>query len=342
MSHSYNIRRCMRTGDLQQQQTPEIVNNILKGSIRCLNNDQFIKDKDRSLFELIEIFEDLEHKDNNNDVIKSLLEGWVYFSTRCDLIRGLYRYNELIYMDIVDYILQCSPKLKTRFSIQLKDMIYLLVEENPDYACMIRHKLVQMQLLPDMVAKLTVAYCRDEVVFLNGLFYNSPKWFTAQSVNSGQYFIQMKNRMISKMHQYSADIDNHSVELACTIRALTGVVGYFGIKLGETETDLCLDLLRTTTSERLVKLLLCLVLIAADQFLKKQNILTKVIHLLLQSGVSEMPLVMMVYFQMDEIDQVENNIRSVLNMQIPIHKLGLFEIQRLFRSIKTTHLSTPM
>jgi hypothetical protein len=71
-----------------------------------------------------------------------------------------------------------------------------------------------------------------------------------------------------------------------------------------------------------------------------------------------MPLLMLVYFQTDAIQQIEDNIRSVLAMQVPIRKwiksdmiwkkeknltcafviiakLGLFEIQKLFRSLKT-------
>lgn len=71
-----------------------------------------------------------------------------------------------------------------------------------------------------------------------------------------------------------------------------------------------------------------------------------------------MPLLILVYFQTDAIQQVEDMIRSVLSMQVPIRKfinnkyfickaapcikscclyqakLGLFEMQKLFRSLK--------
>lgn len=79
--------------------------------------------------------------------------------------------------------------------------------------------------------------------------------------------------------------------LSSAVRALVGIVGYFGIKLTETEAALCMKILDTTRTERcvllisiyffvlthihvndsrVVKLLLCLILLSADQFLKKQ------------------------------------------------------------------------
>jgi hypothetical protein len=42
-------------------------------------------------------------------------------------------------------------------------MVFKIVEEYPDYAYMVRFKLVEMQILPDLVTKLTVIYCRDTV-----------------------------------------------------------------------------------------------------------------------------------------------------------------------------------
>lgn len=42
-------------------------------------------------------------------------------------------------------------------------MIFKIIEEYPDYAPMVRFKLVEMQILPDLVTRLTVVYCRDLV-----------------------------------------------------------------------------------------------------------------------------------------------------------------------------------
>ncbi|KAL9560271.1 hypothetical protein PS6_000347 [Mucor atramentarius] len=211
-------------------------------------------------------------------------------------------------------------------------MIYTVIEEYPEYAFVVRFKLAEMQILPDLITRLTVVYCRDTVEFLNGIFYTNSTWFLAQSVNSGQYFVKMKNRIMASIESHvQLGEQMNTVAVSFAIRALIGIVAYFGIKLNETDVAVCIKLLGKTRSERLVKLLLCLILLSADQFLRKQNDLSKVLIQLLQSEVSEMPLLILVYFQTDAIQQVEDMIRSVLSMQVPIR---LFEMQKLFRSLK--------
>lgn len=48
-------------------------------------------------------------------------------------------------------------------SLYLSEMIFKVIEEYPDYAFMARFKLIEMQILPDLVTRLTVIYCRDIV-----------------------------------------------------------------------------------------------------------------------------------------------------------------------------------
>lgn len=42
-------------------------------------------------------------------------------------------------------------------------MIYTVIEEYPEYAFVVRFKLAEMQILPDLITRLTVVYCRDTV-----------------------------------------------------------------------------------------------------------------------------------------------------------------------------------
>jgi hypothetical protein len=108
------------------------------------------------------------------------------------------------------------------------------------------------------------------VEFLNGIFYGKSTWFLAQSVNSGQYFIKMKQRIFADIESYSvcygllenktlnssnvhimqSDLQKNQVAIACAIRALAGIVGYFGIKLQEAEAVLILKVLGQTNTER--------------------------------------------------------------------------------------------
>lgn len=54
-----------------------------------------------------------------------------------------------------------------------------------------------------------------------------------------------------------------------------------------------------------------------------QRNLGQVLSQLLQSGVSEMPMLLMVYFQTDQFAEIETMARSILDMHVAIRKLPL-------------------
>ncbi|EPB89772.1 hypothetical protein HMPREF1544_03435 [Mucor circinelloides 1006PhL] len=310
-------------------------NKRIRSVTRLLNNEAFLKENGMLVIDIIELFDEIEGDQGNIMSWKYLLEGFIHLPTRSDIIKGLAKNNEIAYTEFIDHLLHCAHRLNSRYLIQLSEMIYTVIEEYPEYAFVVRFKLAEMQILPDLITRLTVVYCRDTVEFLNGIFYTNSTWFLAQSVNSGQYFVKMKNRIMASIESHvQLGEQMNTVAVSFAIRALIGIVAYFGIKLNEADVAVCIKLLGKTRSERLVKLLLCLILLSADQFLRKQNDLSKVLSQLLQSEISEMPLLILVYFQTDAIQQVEDMIRSVLSMQVPIPKLGLFEMQKLFRSLK--------
>ncbi|KAL0089711.1 hypothetical protein F4703DRAFT_1478857 [Phycomyces blakesleeanus] len=288
----------------------------------------------------LDLFDDLEAQDVNERLgnIQHVLEGFVHLSTRCELVRCIARNDPLNFTEAIDHLLQSAHCLSTRYSIQLSEMIYTMVEEKPRYAATVRFKLVEMQLLPDLVTRLTV-YCEDEVDFFNSILSRMPSWFIAQSVNSRHHFATIKSRVFAKIQSCSGDVQVNQVELAMAIRVVAGLVGFFGLQLSEAEVDMCFYLLRVTEMERLVKLLLSLILISSVAILKRQRDLVAVLTQLLQSGVSEMPMLLMVYFKTDQISQVEDMIRSILEMQVPIPKLGLFEMQKLCGHIYNTAFS---
>ncbi|KAI8387968.1 uncharacterized protein BYT42DRAFT_558437 [Radiomyces spectabilis] len=323
---------------------PDLANKTIRGHVRQLANDAFVIDESQQVAAALDWFDRLENTALNTlgeryGSLSNVIEGFVHLSTRTSLIRCLCRSNPLAFPQILNYLLQSAHRLNSRYLIQLSEMIHVMIEEDPGYAATVRFKLIEMQLLPDLVTRLTVVYCQDEVDFLNGIFHRNSFWFIAQSTNSGQHLLKIKTKIFAEIEACSST--QQQVQLASAIRALTGLVGYFSIKLTETEVSRCLGILRETQTERLVKLLLSLVLISAEQILRRQQReLTIVLKDIFKSGVSDMPLLLLVYFQTDQIQQIEDMVRSILGMQVPIPKLGLFEMQKLLRSLQNTVLSS--
>ncbi|KAL7322150.1 hypothetical protein PS15p_211815 [Mucor circinelloides] len=246
-------------------------NKRIRSVTRLLNNEAFLKENGMLVIDIIELFDEIEGDQGNIMSWKYLLEGFIHLSTRSEIIKGLAKNNEIAYTEFIDHLLHCAHRLDSRYLIQLSEMIYTVIEEYPEYAFVVRFKLAEMQILPDLITRLTVVYCRDTVEFLNGIFYTNSTWFLAQSVNSGQYFVKMKNRIMASIESHvQLGEQMNTVAVSFAIRALIGIVAYFGIKLNETDVAVCIKLLGKTRSERLVKLLLCLILLSADQFLRKQ------------------------------------------------------------------------
>ncbi|KAG1631668.1 hypothetical protein G6F45_004648 [Rhizopus arrhizus] len=258
-----------------KNENSERASTTIRATVKRLNNETFLLEHNQAVIEIIELFEDIEYQESNMNITNSLVEGFVYLSTRCVLFKAVAKSNEIIKENIINQLLLCVRRLSNRFLLQLSEMIYGLVEENPEYAQLVRLKLSEMQILPDVITKITVLYCEDES-------------------------------------------DNNQARVTSALRVLVGIAAFFGIKLNESEVDIFTSMLNEAQSERIVKLVLCLVLVAADQFLKRQKSLAEALYQSLQCDVSEMPLLFLVYFQTDKILEIEDTIRSILAMQVPI------------------------
>ncbi|RCH97218.1 hypothetical protein CU097_013362 [Rhizopus azygosporus] len=319
-----------------QNETTERTNVAIRSFIKLLNSEPFISEHSKSIVETVELFQDIEYQETSIGVTRYLVEGLVYLPTRAILIKTLSKSSYVSKENTIHYALSCAYRLNSKFMLQLSEMMGALVEANPEYAWSIRLELMEMKILPDVITRITAVYCQDEINFFNSIFQQVASWFLAQSAASRQYFLTMKNRIISEIEVSHSNGDYARV--ASAIRALAGITGYFGVKLNDQEVDVFINLLNQTESERLVQLILCLVLITADQFLKRQKNLSEALCRLLQCNISEMPLLILVYFETDAIFQVEDTVRSTIAIQVPIPRFGLFEIQKLFRSLKNSVL----
>ncbi|KAG0754181.1 hypothetical protein G6F29_010389 [Rhizopus arrhizus] len=146
-----------------KNENSERASTTIRATVKRLNNETFLLEHNQAVIEIIELFEDIEYQESNMNITNSLVEGFVYLSTRCVLFKAVAKSNEIIKENIINQLLLCVRRLSNRFLLQLSEMIYGLVEESPEYAQLVRLKLSEMQILPDVITKITVLYCEDEV-----------------------------------------------------------------------------------------------------------------------------------------------------------------------------------
>ncbi|KAL1933840.1 hypothetical protein VTP01DRAFT_7930 [Rhizomucor pusillus] len=309
-------------------------NQQIRANIRLLANNEYIQTRGKDIVQALDWFEELE-RDVRPYALQHVLEGCVHLPTRCDVVRCLVQFDPLNIQTNLDRLLFASTRLRSQYQIYLGDMVLALVEQEPNYAALARLKLTEMQLLPEVVTIITVKYCQDEIDYLNGVFQGFPAWYAVQLTPQGAaYIAEVKQRIFEQIEKFMTENPLKQAQLGSSLRVLAGLIGYLGIKLNEHHVSICMSLLQQTNSERLVKLLLCIVVLSADQFLRLYRGTAQVLTELLQSTVSEMPMLLMVYSQTNQFDRIESLICSVLDMQMMIPKLGLFEMQKVFNTIQ--------
>lgn len=54
-------------------------------------------------------------------------------------------------------------KLDSKFTMRSSGLIYKILEEYPQHIVSIRYRLIEMQMLPDLITRLTALHCDDTV-----------------------------------------------------------------------------------------------------------------------------------------------------------------------------------
>ncbi|KAI8143871.1 hypothetical protein BJV82DRAFT_87774 [Fennellomyces sp. T-0311] len=220
---------------------------------------------------MLDWFDDIEDEDRLNQrpgTLQDVIEGFVHLGTRCELVAAIVQHDPINTMESVDRLLLSAGRLASRHQLHISEMLYTVIEHDSQWATRIRYQLLERELLPELIIRITVTFCNDEIVFLNGVFRDSPTWFMVQSANSISHFMKVKGRIFGEVERSVAEDDK--VQLAMAIRALAGLVGYLGIKLNDAEIEKCLALLRTSKTERIVKLLLSVMLLSSEHAIRSQ------------------------------------------------------------------------
>ncbi|KAG2179045.1 hypothetical protein INT43_001894 [Umbelopsis isabellina] len=280
--------------------------------------------------------------DGNNETesLEPLVKCFIYLPTRVTLLNGLISYDEATFALIVDTLLQAASTGSSQLNFHISESIYTLVQQFPKRALAVRFKLVQAQILPELALRLTISHIHDDVDFLNGEFTGLPSWILSQSSKVAPHIATMKNHLCDMAMKEVLSVkgveDADQLKLEKLLRAIIGVLGLFGIKATEEQFRVCLQVIRKAQTARSIELSLCFVLICAEQVLRlplrERNALMKYVC---ETEKTEVPALIAIAFASNQILQVETLVRQKLNMNLMIPKLGLFEMQKLFKTLET-------
>ncbi|KAJ2959309.1 hypothetical protein NQZ79_g5214 [Umbelopsis isabellina] len=279
--------------------------------------------------------------DGNNETesLEPLIKCFIYLPTRATLLNGLISYDEATFSMIVDTLLQAASTGSSQLNFHISESIYALVQQFPKRALAVRFKLAQAQILPDLALRLTISHIHDDnlqVDFLNGEFTGLPTWILSQSSKIAPHIANMKNHLCDMALKEVGKEEADQLKLEKLLRAIIGLLGFFGIKATEEQFQVCLQVMRQAQTARSLELSLCFILICAEQVLRlplrERNALMKYVC---ETERTEMPALIAIAFASNQILQVETLVRQKLNMNLMIPKLGLFEMQKLFKTLES-------
>ncbi|CAO3684025.1 unnamed protein product [Umbelopsis ramanniana] len=200
---------------------------------------------------LIEWFIELDG-DNEISSLEPLIRSFVYLPTRTILLESILVYDETTFIRIVDTLLQIASNGSSQLTFYISENLYALVQKYPSYALAVRFKLVQVQLLPDLALRLTITHIHDEVNFLNGELAGLPSWILSQSTNIAPLITTMKNKLCELAKEETTKEYPTQLEMAKIMRAIIGLLGFFGIKATEEQYRVCFDVIRKSNTERYI------------------------------------------------------------------------------------------
>ncbi|CAM0136137.1 unnamed protein product [Umbelopsis sp. WA50703] len=237
---------------------------------------------------------------------------------------------------IIDTLLQAASTDSSPLNHHISESIYVLVRKFPKRALAVRFKLVQAQILPGLALGLTISYIHDDLNFLNGEFTGLPSWILSQSSKFAPHIATMKTHLCDMALKEVSKEDPDQLKLEQLLRAIIGLLGFFGIRATEEQFRVCLQVIRKTQTARSIELSLCFILICAEQVLRlplrERNALME--HIC-ETEKTEMPALVAIAFASNQILQVETLVRQKLNMNLMMPKLGLFEMQKLFKTLES-------
>ncbi|KAJ3288882.1 Integrator complex subunit 2 [Rhizoclosmatium sp. JEL0117] len=217
-----------------------------------------------------------------------------------------------------------------------------LVFSRPEHRAPIRHFLISKNLLIHVVLHISLIQ-GDTVDVLHSLLSTESTYFSNESSNTA--LMEQLGVTKSAVFERVQGLSKSPLPTQCILmRLISAFTGYFKLQLTPEESHACLNYILAPSSStnsfesiRLTRLKLSTLIVAADQFFSVSvEKFTQALMKVTQSDTSEFTLMLGVFCHTNQLAEVRDLVRGVLNVQVVVSPDGL---QRL-RSIFTEKLLT--
>ncbi|KAK9762218.1 hypothetical protein K7432_012268 [Basidiobolus ranarum] len=240
--------------------------------------------------------------------------------------------EQLILNEFVKGVLVLESYLPEFYKERISKSIFTICQAIPHRALAIRYLLTTSEQLPDLALRITLDYCNDEIAYLNAIFNGNTMWIVQSLSKMQDVLLGLQKKLFNHLESVTLSSGRSSQIDACLIlRVICAFGGLLSVKIPEQDVFKCLDLIKNAKTQRLVKLALCFITICYESIVRySKNTLLDTLTEITKMEHSDTALLYAIYFRTNQFDQIENIVKTTLQMEVSVSKLGLVELKEIF------------
>ncbi|KAF9412899.1 Integrator complex subunit 2 [Podila epigama] len=195
----------------------------------------------------------------------------------------------------------------------------------------VRQKLLDRRMFPNLAIELTIEHCHDEINFMNRILRGKPAWLVeADPVTKSSRTSILEFIFSSLNDELQAAIPNNST-IRRLLRILSGMLGLMNLVLSAEQLEISLQVLEMRPEPSTIDIKVCLILMCTTQLFKySKSRIERVLTSLLKCKDSPQVLLLSIYFQTQQLLQIDDYASSVLSMTIVVPRDGFRPLETFF------------
>ncbi|CAH1755850.1 6156_t:CDS:10 [Entrophospora sp. SA101] len=178
---------------------------------------------------------------------ENVIRALILVETGKDFIIPLVANSPQMFHEFTDILLKLHKYLPQKLKYRIRDMIHNMCLLTDELAIVVRMKLTDLKIFPDLALKLTLDQGGDVPLYLNGILCRNPKWLLTNEVQY-ETIMTIKQRLLIVVRKLLNDKttphSSHRTRFCIVMRCLCGLVCIFKVSFDHNELIDCLNVLR--------------------------------------------------------------------------------------------------
>ncbi|KAF9312951.1 Integrator complex subunit 2 [Podila horticola] len=195
----------------------------------------------------------------------------------------------------------------------------------------IRQQLLERRMFPNLAIELTIEHCHDEINFMNRILRGQPKWLIESDPVTKSSRTSILEFIFSSLNDELQSPTANNSTIHRLLRILSGMLGLMNLILSAEQLEISLQVLEMRPEPSTIDIKVCLILMCATQLFKYGKArIERVLTALLKCRDSPQVLLLIIYFQTQQLLLIDQFASNVLSMTVVVPREGFRHLETLF------------